>query len=70
MKYRAVIFDLFGTLVDIFSWSEYQRVCQRMAAALDVPYEDFMRLWTGNSARLRRTGAFANTSSGSRRDAA
>jgi FMN phosphatase YigB (HAD superfamily) len=33
MKYRAVIFDLFGTLVDIFSWSEYQRVCQRMAAA-------------------------------------
>jgi putative hydrolase of the HAD superfamily len=61
MKYRAVIFDLFGTLVDIFSWSEYQRVCQRMAAALGVPYEDFMRLWTGNSARLRRTGAFANT---------
>jgi len=60
MRYRAVIFDLFGTLVDIYAWSEYQRVCRRMAEALGVAYEDFMRLWTRNGARLRQIGAFAN----------
>jgi len=60
MRYKAAIFDLFGTLVDIYAWSEYQRVCRRMAAALGVAYEDFMRLWTGNGARLRQTGALAS----------
>jgi FMN phosphatase YigB (HAD superfamily) len=29
MKYKAVVFDLFGTLVDIFSRSEYDRVLRK-----------------------------------------
>jgi len=45
MKYAAVIFDLFGTLVDNFSRREYERVLTEMASALGAPPEDFIRLW-------------------------
>ncbi len=45
MKYRAVIFDLFGTLVDNFSRREYESVVAQMAEVLSAPPSDFMRLW-------------------------
>ncbi len=45
MKYKAVIFDLFGTLVDIFKRTEYERVLTEMAAALSVSTSDFSRAW-------------------------
>ncbi|MBL7165311.1 MAG: HAD-IA family hydrolase [Dehalococcoidales bacterium] len=45
MKYRAVIFDLFGTLVDNFSRREYESVLVEMASALGVPRDGFIRLW-------------------------
>jgi len=45
MKCRAVIFDLFGTLVDNFSRHEYERVLKRMASVLGAPPDDFVRLW-------------------------
>lgn len=45
MKYAAVIFDLFGTLVDNFSRREYESVVRQMASALSAPPNDFMRLW-------------------------
>jgi len=45
MKYQAVVFDLFGTLVDIFSRPEYDRVLSEMAAALSIPFDDFSRAW-------------------------
>jgi putative hydrolase of the HAD superfamily len=48
MKYRAVIFDLFGTLVDNFSRAEYQRVLKDMTSVLQVPEEDFGRAWRGS----------------------
>jgi putative hydrolase of the HAD superfamily len=52
IKYRAVIFDLFGTLVDIFSRVEYDRVLREMAGALSVPADDFRRAWiVGGKAR-------------------
>jgi len=44
-KYKAIIFDLFGTLVDNFTTSEYQRVLAEMSAVLKVPPEGFSRLW-------------------------
>ena len=44
MRYRAVIFDLFGTLVRSFTRQEYDRVNAQMAAAVRVPYVDFWRL--------------------------
>ena len=45
MKYDAVIFDLFGTLVDLFSLEKHQCVLAEMAAAVSAPPEEFARLW-------------------------
>jgi putative hydrolase of the HAD superfamily len=45
MKYKAVIFDLFGTLVDNFTVTEYKQVLEVMSSALGTPQEDFSQLW-------------------------
>ncbi|MHB8104867.1 MAG: HAD family hydrolase [Dehalococcoidales bacterium] len=57
MKYSAVIFDLFGTLVDIFSRREYDSVIVAMAATLKVPYDDFYKIWM-QTATQRGNGMF------------
>ncbi|MXY94775.1 MAG: HAD family hydrolase [Caldilineaceae bacterium SB0670_bin_27] len=44
MPYRAVIFDLFGTLVNSFTRREYDPVNARMAAAINAPYAEFWQL--------------------------
>ncbi len=52
MKYQAVVFDLFGTLVDIFSRREYDRVLTEMAEALAIPTSEFAEAWiSGGDAR-------------------
>ena len=60
MKYKAVIFDLFGTLVENLSYQEYQDVLMQMASVLSAPPDKFIRLWfdTGNE---RVTGVFPST---------
>lgn len=55
MKYQAVIFDLFGTLVRNFSTKEYQEVLAQMAEAISVSASDFIKHWYG-AARERNTG--------------
>ncbi|HEY55349.1 MAG TPA: HAD family hydrolase [Dehalococcoidia bacterium] len=45
MKYEAVIFDLFGTLVANFSVREHEGVLMEMASVLAVPLDEFIRLW-------------------------
>lgn len=54
---RAVIFDLFGTLVDSFSLQEHRRVLSEMAASLGVAPDDFSRLWF-ETYKERGTGIF------------
>ncbi|MCY3711164.1 MAG: HAD family hydrolase [Caldilineaceae bacterium] len=44
MRYRAIIFDLFGTLVNSFTRREYDQVNAQMAAAVNAPYAEFWRL--------------------------
>ena len=44
MRYQAVIFDLFGTLVNSFTRREYDQVNAQMAAEFRVPYTEFWRL--------------------------
>jgi putative hydrolase of the HAD superfamily len=56
MKFKAVIFDLFGTLVDDFG-SSIGQMHHKMAAALAVPYEQFIALW-GQTAKMRIIGTF------------
>lgn len=45
MKYEAVIFDLFGTLVDKFSLREHKSVLRQMASVLHISPDDFIQLW-------------------------
>jgi putative hydrolase of the HAD superfamily len=44
-KYSAVIFDLFGTLVDNFTNTEYQAVLAEMSSALKAPPAEFSKMW-------------------------
>lgn len=60
MKYKAAIFDLFGTLVDNFSWQEYRAVQAQMADFLSVSMETFCDMW-GNTYQERATGELPST---------
>ncbi len=60
MKYKAVIFDLFGTLIENFSRSEYAAVFTEMANILSVPPAEFLQSW-GEAFDQRATGVFATT---------
>lgn len=44
MKYKAVIFDLFGTLVNNFKRQEYDQVDAKMAELLNIPSSEFWDL--------------------------
>ncbi len=57
-RIRAVIFDLFGTLVENFSFRRHQDVLSEMASRLSAPHEDFIRLWVNETWNLRGTGVF------------
>jgi putative hydrolase of the HAD superfamily len=56
MKYQAVFFDLFGTLVRNFSSREYQEVLNKMAIILDLSPVEFKKLWW-ETATERNTGS-------------
>lgn len=45
MKYKAVIFDLFGTLVYNSSPSESNQVLRQMAREISMPDDDFIKMW-------------------------
>ena len=45
MGYKAVIFDLFGTLIDNLSFEEYRRTLVEMASFLSAPPDDFADMW-------------------------
>lgn len=62
MKYQAVIFDLFGTLVHQVTWSVQNDMLRQMASVLAIPPEDFTRQWTDTS-EARIKGEFPNSQS-------
>lgn len=57
MKIKAVIFDLFGTLVDSFNAQEFKLILSEMASSLSIPEEQFYDLWS-NSFNQRALGVF------------
>jgi len=44
MRYKAIIFDLFGTLVRSFTRQEYDQVDAQMAKTVNIPFSEFWRL--------------------------
>jgi len=57
VKYKAVIFDLYGTLVANLHYGEYQGVLKQMASVLTVSFDAFKQLWS-ETARERSLGVF------------
>lgn len=55
LKYQAIIFDLFGTLIDTSSRAEYERILGEMSAVLSAPRQEFTQLWF-DTFNLRTTG--------------
>jgi putative hydrolase of the HAD superfamily len=58
-RYKALIFDLFGTLVDVFSMNAHNVAVVAMADILHVPLCDFEPLWEGTYTQ-RSNGTFAS----------
>ena len=59
MECRAVIFDLFGTLVYNTPLADSDNVLKQMASVLLAPHEDFATSWHGMFSE-RMTGTFKN----------
>jgi putative hydrolase of the HAD superfamily len=54
MKYQAVIFDLFGTLVDIYDLVEYASALRETSSILKIPHDDFAKQWQDTTERRTR----------------
>lgn len=57
MKYQAVIFDLFGTLIDNYGVVEYSSALRETSSILKIQHTDFQRLWD-ETREKRTTGGF------------
>lgn len=62
MSFDAVVFDLFGTLVDYFPESYYQHSYEMTAKALLAPVDEFKEAWksTRSDRDLGRLGSLEN----------
>jgi len=61
MTYRAVVFDLFGTLVPSMRDSDYFQSLRETAAAVGAEPDEFCRLWVRRDlVELRSNGTFAD----------
>ena len=58
MKYSAVIFDLFGTLVNDITGPPYDRAIKQMALVLSISSDDLSRLWF-DTVNERNVGFFS-----------
>lgn len=59
MKHKAVIFDLFGTLVCIAPWHESENALKHMASVLSAPPDSLIQLWRDTEDK-RMNGFFHN----------
>ena len=56
MKYQAILFDLFGTLVPSATRKSYRRMVDRIADVLSLPKNEFFEQWMAvNNDRLLGT---------------
>ncbi len=57
MKYKAVLFDLFGTLVDSYDIVGYASALRETSSLLKLRHDDFVKLWM-ETGEKRMTGGF------------
>jgi len=58
VTYKAVVFDLFGTLVYPFDSARFEEIMRQMASTVGVDYEIFHRFWSVDTWWKRATGYF------------
>ena len=59
MKYKAVIFDLFGTLVDEYDTLGYASALRETSSILKLRHDDFQKIWHETNWQ-RNAGGFKN----------
>jgi hypothetical protein len=59
MQYDAIIFDLFGTLVDNFPTGVFEDLLFEIASIFNAPERDFVRLWNIDTWPMRSKGELA-----------
>ena len=60
-RLKAVIFDLFGTLVSPFSRKQNEQLLTKIAAVLSADRDGFARMWNYDTVFDRVTGVFPTT---------
>jgi hypothetical protein len=60
VKYEAIIFDLFGTLVDNISLRQSETVLAAMADILHLPEQTFIATWIIDAWYIRASGEFSS----------
>ncbi|GCE24636.1 haloacid dehalogenase [Dictyobacter alpinus] len=60
MRYDAIIFDLFGTLVDNLPAAAFKQTLTQIATILRVPAPELISLWRGELWQRRVRGEFAS----------
>jgi putative hydrolase of the HAD superfamily len=58
MRFDAVIFDFYGTLVNVFSFRAYEAMITEMAGLFAADRDAFQQQWVYESWEQRATGAF------------
>jgi putative hydrolase of the HAD superfamily len=66
MRFKAVLFDLFGTLVPAFGKEYFENCLGAMADIVGADHADFVRLWTKDTYHDRVTGTFPSTEANAR----
>lgn len=59
---RVFIFDLFGTLVNIYDKATYFGMIEEMANILEIEFREFSKYWNEETYDDRMTGKFKNNS--------
>jgi putative hydrolase of the HAD superfamily len=60
LRYKALMFDLFGTLVDVFSMKSHDTAVVAMADILQIPLPNFSPLWGDGTYTQRSNGTFTS----------
>ena len=57
---KAIIFDLFGTLINVYEKEVYNNLIKEMSNSLDIDFRDFYKYWNEETYDDRMKGKYKN----------
>ena len=57
---KAIIFDLFGTLINVYEKEVYNNLIKEMSNSLDIDFHDFYKYWNEETYDDRMKGKYKN----------